>query len=111
MSILAATIMQDSVLKTLTKRLVYQLGSNLQELWLFGSRARGDGGDDADYDVLVVAEGDQIRNRRILLEESHAIMESNYALVGIIDYSPGTWQRARNSPLGLNIQREGIRLL
>jgi len=111
MSINTSTLLQDTVLKTLMHRLIEQLGSNLQELWLFGSRARGDGEADADYDVLVVAGGDQTRNRRILLEESNALMEDHNALVGMLDYSPAAWQKTKKNPLGLNILREGIRLV
>lgn len=47
-----------SVLKTLIRRLQQRLGSNLKEVWLFGSRARGDHLSDSDYDILIVAEGD-----------------------------------------------------
>jgi len=107
----ASLAMQDTMISSLITRLTDRLGSDLSELWLFGSRARGDNSDDADWDLLVVAQGDERRNRSILLEASHAMMDEYYELVGILDYSPPMWEKALHSPLGQNIKREGIRLL
>lgn len=42
----------ESACQALTGRLVADLGP--EQIWLFGSRARGDGERDADFDLLVV---------------------------------------------------------
>ncbi len=77
------TVTQDPIVISLKTRLQDRLGENLKELWLFGSRARGDADEDSDYD----------------------------ALVGSICFSPEAWVRSKRTPLGLNILKEGIRLL
>jgi predicted nucleotidyltransferase len=43
-------------LSSLTAALYEQLGSRLVALVLFGSRARGDAGDNSDWDLLLIAE-------------------------------------------------------
>ena len=82
-------------------------GQSLKEVWLFGSRARGDAGLDSDYDMLVIAEGELPELRRIVQEAEWQCMELWGALVASIVYTPGIWLAARCSPLGWNIQREG----
>ena len=43
------------------------LGSDLQAVWLYGSRARGESRPESDVDLLVIAEGDTRRNQRLAL--------------------------------------------
>jgi predicted nucleotidyltransferase len=53
---------QDPVLAEIVRRLVtaYQP----ERIYLFGSKARGDGGPDSDYDLLLVAPDDAPAERR-----------------------------------------------
>lgn len=101
----------DSVLKSLIHRLQERLGSNLKEVWLFGSRARGDYTSDSDYDILIVAEGEPSKIREIVSEEEYELLKSNEELVVSIIYTPEAWSLGENSPLGWNIRKEGIRLV
>ena len=47
----------DQVLAAYRARLEALYGDRLKKLVLFGSRARGDAGEDSDVDVLIVLEG------------------------------------------------------
>jgi len=85
-------------------------GSSFKELWLFGSRARGDARDDSDYDMLVVVEGDLAELKRSVREAEWQCMEKLGTLVASIVYTPKIWNMAKHSPLGWNIQR-GRKLL
>jgi len=105
------TVTNDSVLKPLIRRLQERLGSNLREVWLFGSRARGDHSSDSDYDILIVADGDQSKIRELVSEEEYRLLKSNEELVVSIVYTPEAWSLGENSPLGWNIRKEGIRLV
>jgi len=104
-------VTNDSVLKSLILRLQERLGSNLREVWLFGSRARGDHSSESDYDILIVAEGDIKNIREIVSEEEYRLLQSNEELVVSIAYTPEKWSLDENSPLGWNIRKEGIRLV
>lgn len=49
------------------------VGEDLRGLWLYGSRARGEAPhQDSDVDLLVIAEGDRERQRRIAMDLSEA---------------------------------------
>ena len=97
----------QAVTETFLTTLRADLGQSLKEVWLFGSRARGDALPDSDFDILVVAEGDLSETRRIVQEAEWHCMETLGALVASIVYTPEIWQMARSSPLGWNILREG----
>lgn len=101
----------DSVLKSLIHSLQERLGASLKEVWLFGSRARGDYSADSDYDILIVAEGDPSQIREIVSEEEYRQLKTNEELVVSIIYTPEAWSVDENSPLGWNVRKEGIKLV
>ena len=86
------------------------LGDRLREIWLFGSRARGDNRPDSDYDFLVVAEGDRTELRKIVADQENEIMLRLGAICASVVYTPGLWERTLNTPFGMNVRREGIRI-
>jgi predicted nucleotidyltransferase len=64
----------------------------IESVWLFGSRARGEGGEDSDVDLLVITRGDATRDRQrvwALIDEAAREQEANPAA-----YVPHTWDRA-----------------
>src|SRR5260221_3590580 len=49
------------------------IGDDLRGLWLYGSRARGEAPrEDSDVDLLVLANGDRERQRRLAIDLSEA---------------------------------------
>jgi predicted nucleotidyltransferase len=48
------------------------LGPDLQAVWLYGSRARGERRPDSDIDLMVIAEGDTRAAQRLALDLSEA---------------------------------------
>ncbi len=101
--------MQDPkvVTDSFVEALRVSFGSALKGVWLFGSRARGDAHEDSDYDMLVVVEGSLPAARRIVQDAEWTCMEKWGILVASVVYTPEIWSKARNSPLGWNILREG----
>jgi len=100
----------DPVVTAFTEGIAKELGARLKEVWLFGSRARGDHSVDSDYDVVVVADGDEEELHNLVTEKSYAIMCAYDALVGALEYDPFIWAREKKTSLGRNILREGIKL-
>lgn len=98
------------VLKTFKESLVHSLGESLQEIILFGSRARGDENPDSDFDMLVIADGEKDELKKQVREAEWVCMERFNALVSSIIYTPEIWETAKESPLGWNIRREGKRV-
>lgn len=100
----------DPVMVSFKPLLVKQLGDNLKEVWLFGSRARGDFHEDSDYEVVVVAEGQLKQLRTAVSDANYQILDEYQELVGSIVYTPELWERSKRGPLGMNVRAQGIRL-
>ena len=65
---------------------------DIESVWLFGSRARGEGREDSDVDLLVITRGDPARDRQrvwALIDEAAREREANPAV-----FVPHTWDRA-----------------
>lgn len=99
--------MIDDVVQTFVTELKRQLGTGLEAVWLFGSRARGEARDGSDHDMLVIADGETGTLKNLVREAEWICMERYNALVASIVYSPVQWQQRKHSPLGWNIQKEG----
>ena len=100
-------ILDDPVLLTFSSFLQQQLGADLDHIWLFGSRARGDARESSDYDFLIIANGNIANIKHQVHEAAWSCMELHNALVASIVYTAEQWESRKNSPLGWNIQREG----
>jgi len=80
-----------------TSRLCDELGDDLRALWLYGSRARGEAGDDSDVDLLVIADGGRGRYQRIAgdLSEAAAIAEGESPFSFSVHTQDLQWLRGR----------------
>jgi predicted nucleotidyltransferase len=63
----------DPVVQEFAATLRQRLGSHLRQLFLFGSRARGDAQDGSDYDMLVVVDHRTPELRAVILEVERAL--------------------------------------
>ncbi len=59
---------ESEALRAFSARVRAALGSNLRELRLFGSKARGDSQPDSDLDVLVVVTTDRVRAEDLAID-------------------------------------------
>lgn len=97
---------QDRVLAEIVRRLVaaYQP----EQVYLFGSTARGDSGPDSDYDVLVVVPDDAPRERRESARAYGALWGVGAAVDAVV--CTNGWFRARahlKASLPGTVLREG----
>jgi predicted nucleotidyltransferase len=60
--------LESEALREFSARIRAALGSNLRELRLFGSKARGDSPPDSDLDVLVVVTDDRVRAEDLAID-------------------------------------------
>jgi len=74
------------------------LGDDLHGLWLYGSRARGEiTHEDSDVDLLVIAEGDRERRRRLAMDlsEAAALAEDESPFTYSVHIHDEEWLRGR----------------
>jgi len=105
-----APYQHDLVMQEFATALRQRLGLHLRQILLFGSRARGDAQDGADYDMLVVVDHRTPELRAVILEVESQLMECYGALVATVLRSELEWQQLQGFPLARNIAREGVQL-
>jgi len=103
--------LSDPVIATFVQNVQEALGAGLREVWLFGSRARGKGTAESDYDVCVVVDSDAEEAERVVSAQSYEMLDRFEDLIGGPVYDQEEWRHSMNTPLGWNIRREGVRLL
>ncbi len=87
-----------------------RLGNHVKQVVLFGSRARGDARETSDYDFVVVLDSKEKAYREQITDAGVAMLNATDKLFAALVYGPDEWSAVRASPLGWNIQREGLLL-
>lgn len=83
------------------------------EVFLFGSRARGDNQSDSDWDILILVDNDKITNE---IEDKfrdglYSIELETGQLISIFIYSKNEWKSVlRHTPLFEKVTSEGLKL-
>jgi predicted nucleotidyltransferase len=83
------------------------------EVYLYGSRARGDNRNDSDWDILVISPSEKITfDYESELRDPIVELELNSGeIISLLVYSKNDWIRKKTvSPLFLNVSKEGIRI-
>lgn len=104
--------MKQNLIKDRIKRTIYEKDPGA-EVYLFGSRARGDYRQDSDWDVLILVDNQEVTNE---IEDKFRDglydleLESGQIISSFI-YSKHYWKsKLIFSPLYKNVKKEGIRL-
>jgi len=83
------------------------------EIYLYGSRARGDNQKDSDWDILVISPKEKITfdYESELRDPILDIELDTGAVISLLVYSKNDWIRKKLvSPLFSNVSKEGIRI-
>jgi predicted nucleotidyltransferase len=104
-------VVSDPILKRLRAALDELYGDRLERVVLFGSRARGDAGEDSDYDVAVFLRDmpDRWQELDRLADLGTAILHETGELVHAMPYRAGAYNDQR-MPLMHEIRADGIDL-
>ena len=87
-----------------------KLGRHVRRIILFGSQARGDAVDSSDYDFIVILDKYERSLREAVVDAGTDMLNEADALCAALVYGADQWDRVRESPLGWNVQKEGIEL-
>ncbi len=100
----------DEKIKYFHEALRSKLHDNIRGIYLFGSHARGDATEKSDYDFLVVVKERKEADVHAVREIEVEFLNRFDALSSSLIYDDEEWDRRKELPIGLNIQREGILL-
>jgi predicted nucleotidyltransferase len=98
----------DPVLHFFKEAVTGALGSNLRQIVLFGSRARGDAKAGSDYDLLVVVDKVSPQTVDDLDDIAGKALVDHGVVVSAFPIAEEDRARRRYSPLLLNVAREGV---
>lgn len=103
---------ERSALGDLVRFVRERFGARARDLRLFGSRARGEGHEESDLDVLVVIDDLTGSERTEIWNCTGHLREAHDVDVGAFVLSAARWQElcARERRIVHEIQRDGIRL-
>ena len=102
-----------------SKDIIYRIKSGIRdkdpqaEIFLYGSRARGDNQPDSDWDILVITPRDKITYdyESDLRDPIFDIELETGQIISLIVYSKSDWvNRMAFSPLYSNVKKEGIKI-
>jgi predicted nucleotidyltransferase len=105
-----ATITDDPILKRLRVALDQLYGERIERVVLFGSRARGDAGEDSDYDVAVFLRDltDRWQELDRLADLRTEFLEDADVFIDAKPYPAGAYRD--RTTLMREIRREGVDL-
>lgn len=89
-----------------------RFGPRLRELRLFGSRARSEGHEESNLDVLVVVDGMTGAERAAIFEQGGRLLDAHEVMVSPLPMTSERWAalQAGNRLLAREIERDGVRL-
>ena len=100
----------DAIAREYSEKVRSALGSRVRDIILFGSRARGDFKEYSDYDMLLVVDKRDKSLLNAVVDIEVGILDTHDRLVGSIVFEPEEWERKKQSPLGMNLRKDGTRL-
>ncbi len=87
-------------------------GGRIVKLVLFGSRARGEGDENSDIDILVLVENEEQKIRRVLFDRAGDIFLEREVNISplVMNRERYLWLKSIERGIVMDIEREGIEL-
>ncbi|OGP61276.1 MAG: hypothetical protein A2V67_14750 [Deltaproteobacteria bacterium RBG_13_61_14] len=101
-------VRSENISREFAQRLREQLGDRIEQVILYGSRARGEAEADSDFDFLVVVDQfSEVLEGRVL-DLAYEMLDQYGVIVSAIVVSSDNFENRRWEPLYINARREGI---
>lgn len=104
------TASEQSALQEFVAYLQKHLPNKVKRVALFGSKARGDSGQDSDLDVLVILRDEDRQLRREILLQAARLSLKYDVLLSPRVIGEERWEQMRGFSLYQNVQREAMSL-
>lgn len=103
---------ENDALQAFNQRLLSELGKQVRQVILFGSKARGDSAPDSDIDVLILAEEEGRQLRKTISKISSQIGLDYDVCLGALLIADKRWRQMSTERFSLcrNVERDGILL-
>ncbi len=103
---------EGEALQTFVQRLLAELGQQVAQVFLFGSKARGDSSADSDVDVLILAKDEDWQLQKTISKISSQIDLDYDILLNTLLIADKRWKQMSEERFSIcrNVEREGILL-
>ncbi len=103
---------EGEALQTFVQRLLAELGQQVAQVILFGSKARGDSSADSDVDVLILAKDEDWQLQKTISKISSQIDLDYDILLNTLLIADKRWKQMSEERFSIcrNVEREGILL-
>jgi predicted nucleotidyltransferase len=98
----------DSIIDRFSSYLTEQIKDLLEEVVIFGSRARGDYREDSDYDFVILVNNNNKQIRDIVLDAEVLILDEFNKMATSLIYTMEEWETKKKYPIGKQILSDGI---
>ena len=102
--------MSDPIIKQLSETLKKELGENIKDIILFGSRARGDYYSESDYDVIVLVDRESKELKDKIFNLSCEIGWQYNVIIMVFVHKKSYYEDKKYEPLFMNIRKEGVHI-
>lgn len=95
------------------KELAEEFPGLVEEILIFGSKARGEAGPDSDLDILLVVKNHAAHLKRELRRTGYLLAATSEAVPSILAYSEEEWESRKKSgsPFRKAVERDAVRVL
>jgi predicted nucleotidyltransferase len=85
----------------------------VEELLIYGSKARGEAGPDSDLDVLLIIKDRAAGRKRALRRLGYRLAAATEVVPSIMAYTIREWEQRKKSgsPFRQAVERDGVRVL
>ena len=104
---------EQAWLNAYREALVAQFPGFVEELLIYGSKARGDAGPESDLDVLLLVKDWAAGRKRALRRVGYLLAAATDVVPSILAYTRGEWEQRKQSgsPFRRAVERDGVRIL
>jgi len=90
-----------------------QYPGTVEEMLIYGSKARGDAGPESDLDVLLIVKDRAARRKRALRRVGYGLAAATDVVPSIMAYTRSEWDERKQygSPFRRAVERDGLRVL
>lgn len=95
------------------RKLLRQYPGAVEQILLYGSKARGDAGPDSDLDVLLILRNRDAGRKRQLRWIGYLLAATSDVVPSILAYTSDEWEGLKQikSPFHRNVERDEVRVL